>query len=259
MTLQRLLHLLITLVLAVAFGPLVWANPATATVAVAANFSAPMQQLKPLFEKTTSDRLKVVIGSTGQLYAQISNGAPFDVFLAADQRRPRLLGKSGQGLERTRFTYATGRLTLWSADPDRVGRDGAATLKAGQFQHLAMANPKLAPYGLAARQALEKLGLWRTLQPKLVQGENIGKTFQLVATRNAELGFVALSYVLNPRNAQPGSRWDVPAKLYQPIRQDAILLKHGADNPAARAFLAFLQKPATRRRIERYGYAVPKG
>jgi len=227
-----------------------------ALVAVATNFAEVMETLAPTFEAATGHRLRVSSGSTGKLYAQIMNGAPFDVLLAADQRRAELLEASAQGVPGSRFSYAVGRLTLWSADAGRIGPDGAAALTHGNFKHLAMANPKLAPYGLAAQQTLASLGLWDALQGRIVQGENIGQVFSLVATGNAELGFVALSAVLTPRNRRPGSRWDVPVDLYRPIRQDAVLLMHGADNAAARAFLVYLKSVETRKVIAAYGYGA---
>lgn len=228
-----------------------------ATVAIAANFAEPMERLEAMFERRSGHALKPVIGSTGKLYAQITNGAPFDVLLAADRERPARLEEDGHGLAGSRFTYALGRLALWSADPDLI--EGEQTLRAGSFRHLAIANPKLAPYGLAARQTLEALGLWQHLQPKVVRGENVGQAFQMVETANAELGLIALSYVMSARNATSGSRWDVPADLHEPIRQDAILLEHGADNSAARAFLDFVRQPEAQAVLERFGYALATG
>jgi molybdate transport system substrate-binding protein len=223
-------------------------------VAVAANFSEVMERLETDFERDTGHELTVAIGSTGKLYAQITHGAPFDVMLAADQRRPELLESEGFAVAGSRFTYALGRLTLWSPVEGRVDADGEATLRAGKFRSLSLANPDLAPYGMAAKETLENLGLWKALEKKLVMGENIGQAYALVASGNAELGFVALSYVLSPRNEQPGSRWDVPVDLYSPIRQDAVLLSRAADNPAARALLSFLKSEAARKVIESYGY-----
>ena len=227
-----------------------------ATIAVAANFSEVIGHLTSAFENQTPDKLRVVIGSTGSLYAQITHGAPFDVMLAADQRRPRLLEESGGAVAVSRFTYAIGRLTLWSTNPDGVGSDGAKTLADAHFRKLAMANPKLAPYGEAAREVLVTLGLYNKLAPRIVTGANIGQTFTLVETDNADLGFVALSYVVSPRNKTRGSRWDVPQTMYTPIRQDAILIRRAKDNPTARAFLAFLKSPAAIRTIRDFGYEV---
>jgi len=194
------------------------------------------------------------IGSTGKLYAQIENGAPFDVLLAGDQDRPERLVASGLADPTSRFTYAVGRLTLWSADPERIPADGQHALRHGSFR-LAIANPELAPYGAAARQTLQALGLYEQLRGRIVMAENIGQTHALVATGNAELGFLALSFLLSPRNTMTGSRWDVPDDLYAPIRQDAILLKRAMSNPAARDLLEFLRSSAARRAMADYGYA----
>lgn len=232
------------------------ARAAEALVAVATNFAEVMAALVPRFEADTDHRIRVSSGSTGKLYAQIRNGAPFDIFLAADRRRPELLESAGAAVAGSRFTYAIGRLVLWSADANRIGADGAAVLRRGDFRHLAIANPKLAPYGLAAQQALSALGLWDPLKDRIVQGENIGQVFSLVATGNAEIGFVALSAVLSPRHKVTGSYWNVPVNLYEPIRQDAVLLSHGAENAAARAFLGYMKSAAARSVIARYGYGA---
>lgn len=229
---------------------------AEALVAVATNFSDVLKTLDPKFETASGHRLRFSSGSTGKLYAQIVNGAPFDIMLAADTRRPELLEASVHGVAGSRFTYAVGRLALWSEDSARIGADGASALKGANFKHLAMANPKLAPYGMAARQTLESLGLWEALQGRIVLGENIGQAFSLVATGNAELGFVALSALKSPGSAKGGSRWDVPLDLYKPIRQDAVLLAHGRENPAAQAFLAFLQSADARKIIATFGYGA---
>jgi molybdate transport system substrate-binding protein len=225
-----------------------------ALVAVAANFAEVMERLEVEFERASGHDLTVAIGSTGKLYAQITHGAPFDVLLAADRERPERLESEGLAVAGSRFTYAVGRLTLWSPEAGRVGADGEATLRAGAFRSLALANPDLAPYGAAARETLRRLGLWETLAGKIVTGENIGQAHAMVASGNAELGFVALSSVLSPRNRQPGSRWDVPADLHAPIRQDAVLLTRAAGNPAARAFLSFLHSEPVLALLESYGY-----
>lgn len=245
-----LLSLLLVLSLA---GP---AAAAEAVVAVAANFAEVAELLEKDFEAASGHSLSLVAGSTGKLYAQIANGAPFDVFLSADQEAPVRLEKDGQAVARSRFTYATGRLALWSPEPGRIGKDGAATLREGKFRNLAIANPDLAPYGKAAQQALEKLGLWGRFQGRIVKGETIGQAHAMVASGNAELGFVALSSVLSPRNAAKGSRWDVPADLHAPLRQDAVLLKRAAGNPAARGFLAFLRGAKAQALLESYGYRI---
>jgi molybdate transport system substrate-binding protein len=232
------------------------AMAAEALVAVAANFKDVVDALVPRFEQQSGHELRVSIGSTGQFYSQIVQGAPFDAFLAADQERPARLEREQRAVAGSRFTYAVGRLTLWSPDPERIAGDGAVTLERGDFRRLAIANPELAPYGAAAIEVLRSLGLAERLRPKIVMGEDIGQTFGLVATGNVELGFVALSYVLAPQNERPGSRWDVPAGLYSPLRQDAVLLEHGADNAAARAFLEFLGSDEARAEIERRGYGT---
>lgn len=232
------------------------ASAADALVAVAANFSEAAEHLATNFEDTSKHTLTITTGSTGKLYSQIRHGAPFDILLAADQHRPQLLETASLAVAGSRFTYAIGRLTLWSLDPDCISAAGPATLRAGTFDKLAIANPDLAPYGAAARETLKVLGLFNTLRHRIVMGENIGQAHALVATGNADVGFVALSYVLSPRNRQKGSRWDVPQHLYTPIRQDAVLLKRGIDNPAALAFLDYLKTKDSRAVIESFGYAV---
>lgn len=258
LSVPKRLHAAVCTIFMLAFAavPSEQARAAEALAAVATNFAEVMDALGPRFEAATGHRLRVSSGSTGKLYAQVRNGAPFDLFLAADQRRPELLETAGHAVSGSRFTYAIGRLTLWSADKDRIGADGAAVLRRDDFRHLAIANPKLAPYGLAAQQALTALDLWKPLQDRIVQGENIGQAFSLVATGNAELGFVALSAVLSPRHKVTGSRWDVPVDLYEPIRQDAVLLSRGADNIAARAFLGFIQSAEARGIVARFGYGA---
>lgn len=229
------------------------AIPAEAIIAVASNFLETAEQLAVRFERQSAHELTLTAGSTGKLYAQITQGAPFAALLAADQERPRRLEQAGLAVKRTRFTYARGRLALWSADETRIVRDATA-LSTGRFSALAIANPDLAPYGVAAREALQRLGIWDSVESRIVFGENIAQTFTFVATKNAELGLVALSQVLSARIRNAGSRWDVPVTLYDPIRQDALLLKHGADNAAARAFLEYLQTSAAREMIRAAGY-----
>lgn len=228
----------------------------SALIAVAANFAETAQSLAPAFNAETGHELTLTIGSTGKLYAQITKGAPFDALLAADQERPRRLLEEGHAVPGTRRTYATGQLVLWSPDPDRIGQNGEETLANGDFEHLAMANPDLAPYGLAAAQALDHMGLRDRLSDRIVMGQNIGQTFSMVATGNAALGLVAGSYAASPRNTAPGSVWPVPAAYHDPIRQDAVLLAVGADNAAARAFLDYLHSDAAREVITRFGYGV---
>ncbi|WP_324732827.1 molybdate ABC transporter substrate-binding protein [Pseudomonas paeninsulae] len=224
-------------------------------VAVAANFTAPIQAIAPAFAKATGHTLVAAFGATGQLYAQIQNGAPFEVFLAADASTPAKLESAGLGVAGSRFTYAIGSLVLWSAKADYI--DGsAAVLKANQFKHLAIANPKAAPYGLAARQVLDKLGLSAALQSKLVEGQSITQTLQFVSTGNAELGFVALSQVYQDGQLGSGSAWAVPDELYEPIKQDALLLKKGEHNPAASALIEYLKGPQAAAIIKSFGYKL---
>lgn len=230
------------------------ASAEQALVAVATNFAEVAQRLESEFEAGSGHEITLATGSTGKLYAQIINGAPYDLLLAADQERPRLLEKSGDAVAGTRVVYAIGRLTLWSADADRDLTLGRETLEKGKFRSLAIANPKLAPYGAAAKETLQSLNLWDSLESKIVMGENIGQAHAMVATGNAELGMVALSYVLSLRNKQPGTRWDIPAHLHAPIRQDAILLTHGAGNVAATAFLKFLQTEGVQATVKSLGY-----
>lgn len=225
-------------------------------VAVAANFAEVVEELKPAFEKSSGHTLQATTGSTGKLYAQIKAGAPFQLLLSADAKTPELLESENAGAPGSRFTYAVGKLTLWSSDPSRISADGAFALRASDVRHIAIANPDLAPYGAAAREVLQALGLWDTLKSKIVMGQNIGQTHAMVATGNAQLGFVALSAVLGPRATDKGSRWDVPQNLFKPIQQDVILLNAGRGSDAAVAFLAFLKTPEARAVIERYGYGI---
>lgn len=232
------------------------ARAETAMVAVATNFAEVMQRLEADFEAASAHAVTVSTGSTGQLYAQIAHGAPYHVLLAADQQRPAALEQRGLAVSGSRFTYAIGRLVLWSPQPGLVEADGAATLRAGAFRRLAIANPVLAPYGAAARQVLERLDLYAPLRERIVMGENIGQTHALVATGNAELGFVAMASLQRPDQPAHGSRWAVPQQLHDPIRQDAVLLARGADNAAARDLLAYLRSPPARALIRRFGYGV---
>jgi molybdate transport system substrate-binding protein len=229
------------------------AHAGEVTVAVASNFTAPMQKLAPLFEKDTGHKLVLAFGSTGGFYAQIKNGGPFHVFLSADDETPLKLEKEGFAVKGTRFTYATGQLILWSKQPGFVD-EKADVLKSGKFQRLAMANPKLAPYGAAALETLQKLGLLQQLQPKLVQGDNIAQTYQFVSTENAQLGFVALSQVYADGKLLQGSGWRVPSHLHAPIQQDAVLLSAGENNPAAKELLAFLKTDKAKALIQSFGY-----
>lgn len=229
------------------------AQAAEVSVAVAANFTAPMQKIAAAFEHDTGHKAVLAFGSTGRFQAQISNGAPFDVLLAADDETPLKLEREGQGVAGTRFTYAVGRLVLWSRQPGLVDDQGAV-LKTGTFTRLALADPKLAPYGAAAIETLTRLGLLEQLRPKFVQGENIGQAYQFVATENVPLGFVALSQVFADGRLTQGSAWVVPASLHRPIRQDALLLARGQGKPAALALLAYLRGEKARSIIRSYGY-----
>ena len=222
-------------------------------VAVASNFAGAAREIASRFEQETGHRAVIASGATGKHYAQITNGAPFDVFLAADAERPERLESSGIALPGSRFTYALGELVLWSPRPGYVDPDGRV-LETGDFRHLAIANPKIAPYGRAAREVLTAAGLWEALQPRLVRGENIAQTFQFVGSGNAELGFVAQSQVQRPDRAIYGSRWEVPPSLYTPIVQQAVLL---ADDAAARAFARYLQSAEARKIIRDFGYGLP--
>lgn len=231
------------------------ARPEEALVAVAANFAEALQHLEADFEAASEHRITSVSGSTGKLYAQITSGAPYDVLLAADQVRPARLENEGWIVNGSRFTYALGAIALWSADPQRIGADGAAVLRAADFRRLAIANPALAPYGKAAVQALTALDVYDAVSERIVMGENIGQTHVLVATGNAELGIVAQSYVSSQRNKSAGSRWNIAPELHDPIRQDAVLLKRATKNTAAREFLVFLRSDANRNRIRVRGAA----
>lgn len=222
-------------------------------VAVASNFTAPMKLIASEFEKTTGHRALLSFGATGKFYAQISNGAPFDVLLAADDETPARLEKDGFAVAGSRFTYATGRLVLWSAQAGLVDDQGEV-LRTGRFKHLAIAAPKLAPYGTAALQTLSKLGLQLLLAPRLVQGESIGQAFGFVTSGNAELGFVALSQVLEAGKIKSGSGWVVPESLHSPIRQDAVLLAQANNKPAAAMLMTFLKTDQAKAVIRAFGY-----
>jgi len=224
-----------------------------AQIAVAANFTAPMKAIIAAFEEDTDHEVKASYGSTGKLYAQIKNGAPFEALLAADQKRPMLLEEEDVAAPGSRFTYAIGSLVLWSADADLV-EDGPALLKAGDFNKLSVANPKLAPYGEAAMQTMEALGVKEALEPKLVMGENIAQTYQFVDTGNAKVGFVALSQVMAGGEITKGSGWIVPGDLHEPIRQDAVILESGKDNSAVTELIAYLQGDKARGIIHAFGY-----
>ena len=222
-------------------------------VAVAANFTAPMKLIAAEFEKDTGHKAVLSFGSTGKFYSQIINGAPFGVLLSADDETPARLEKENAAVDGSRFTYAIGKLVLWSADPGKVDAQGEV-LKKGNFKKLAIAAPKLAPYGAAAIATLTKLGLLASLEPKLVTGESIAQAFSFVSTGNAELGFVALSQVYENGKLKSGSAWIVPASLHSPIRQEAVLLTHAKDNKAAVALLAFLKTEKAKAVVRSFGY-----
>ncbi|OOZ39240.1 molybdate ABC transporter substrate-binding protein [Solemya pervernicosa gill symbiont] len=222
-------------------------------VAVAANFTDVARELVPLFKQTTGHTASISFGSTGKLYAQIGNGAPFGVFLAADSERAWRTEASGLAVEGTRFTYAVGRLVFWSSTSGQFN-EGESYLRSASFKRVAIGNPKTAPYGHAAKQVLEHLSLWSEVEPKLVRGESIAQTFQFTATGNVDAGFVALSQVKGWR--ERGTLWTIPQKYYSPIEQQAVLLSKGRDNPAAIAFVDFLRSVAARKVISSYGYGV---
>jgi len=222
-------------------------------VAVAANFTAPIQAIAKDFEKDTGHKLVASFGATGQFYAQIKNGAPFEVFLSADDTTPEKLENEGETVKGSRFTYAIGTLALWSPKAGYVD-DKGEVLKKNDYKHLSIANPKAAPYGLAATQVLAKLNLTEATKGKLVEGQNITQAFQFVSTGNAELGFVALSQIYKDGKVSNGSAWIVPANLHDPIRQDAVILNKGKDNAAAKALVDYLKGPKAAAVIKSFGY-----
>jgi len=222
-------------------------------VAVAANFTAPMQAIATQFQKDTGHKALLAFGATGKFYAQVRNGAPFEVLLAADDETPARLEAEGHAVAGTRFTYAVGRLVLWSARAGLAGGSGDI-LKSPDYRHLAIANPKTAPYGAAAMTVLDKLGLRAAVQARIVQGESIAQAYQFASTGNAELGFVALSQVWRDGKFTAGSGWIVPPHLHEPIRQDAVLLAKGRANPAARALLDYLRSHKAQALIRSFGY-----
>lgn len=224
------------------------------SVAVAANFTAPMQKIAAEFEKDSGHKAVLSFGATGKFYAQINNGAPFGILLAADDTTPAKLAQEGKAVGASRFTYAIGQLVLWSKQAGYVD-DKGAVLKTGDYRHIAIANPKLAPYGLAAMETLKHLGLTDQVTPKVVQGENIGQTYQFAASGNAQLGFVALSQVMEDGKLREGSAWVVPSTMHEPIRQDAIVLNSAKDNAAATALMEYLKGEKARTIIKSYGYA----
>lgn len=225
------------------------------SVAVAANFTAPMNAIAAEFARDTGHQATLAFGASGKFYAQIRNGAPFQMLLSADDETPAKLEQEGLSVPGSRFTYAVGTLVLWSAKMGYVDARGEV-LKQGQFNKLAVANPKLAPYGKAAVEVLTGMGLLDAVTAKLVQGENIAQTYQFVMTGNADLGFVALSQVMKDGKIASGSAWIVPAKLHAPIRQDAVILSTGKGNPAAAALLQYLKGGKAKAIIKSYGYEI---
>ena len=223
-------------------------------IAVASNFLLPLKALSKNFKESTGHKVVVISGSTGKLYAQIKQGAPFDILLAADSIRPELLEKEGIGVPGSRFTYAVGRLALWSADSTLPLKNDLQVLNHKNFRYLAIANPKTAPYGKAAEQVLRKKGFWEQIQNRLVRGENISQTFQFVMTGNADIGFIALSQLR--KNQGRGFSWIIPQERHDPIRQQGILLKRAKTNKAARQFLNFIKSNRIQKQIQSYGYSL---
>ncbi|WP_035382699.1 molybdate ABC transporter substrate-binding protein [Ferriphaselus sp. R-1] len=224
--------------------------------AVAANFQKPMEEIAAAFQKDTGHTVKLSFGSSGKFYAQIKEGAPFDLFLAADVKYPKLLEEEGWALKDTRFVYALGKLVLWSAQPGLVDSKGAVLAK-GKFNKVSYADPKLAPYGLAAQETLQKMKLWDSIQSKMVTGDSIGQAYQFIASGNAELGFIALSQITKDGKVSEGSYWLVSPELYNPIEQSATLLTKAKDNDAAKALLAYLRgNKKALAVIEKFGYGL---
>lgn len=232
------------------------AHAAEVRVAVAANFAAPMQKIAQAFEKDSGHKVQLAFGSTGGFYAQIKHGAPFHLFLAADEKTPLKLEQEGLGVAGSRWTYAVGRLVLWSKQAHLVD-DKGGVLKTQKFQRLAIANPKLAPYGIAAIETLNHMGVLQNVHPKVIQGDNIAQTYQFVASENAALGFVALSQVMHEGTISQGSAWVVPESLHAPIRQDVILLTHAKEDAAAKALLHYLRSDKIKAIIRAFGYSLP--
>ena len=256
---RRLPSLVIAAILALglAAGPRLVAHAAEATVAVATNFLLPLRSLAEEFTARTGHALRISSGSTGQLYAQITNGAPYDVFLSADAARPLRLEEAGATLPGTRRTYALGRIVLWSAQPGRVDAGGAEALGTLGNGKIAIANPEVAPYGVASQETLERLGFWEPFQDRLVRGINVAQVFQFIGTGNAAMGFIAMSQLGGRPEGAEGSIWIVPAEIHGPIRQDMVLLKRAEGNEAALAFLDYLAAPDILARIESFGYSIP--
>ncbi len=251
MPLSRLAFVVPALVVCLS-GPSAFAEQTS--VAVAANFTGPAKEIAVAFKEKTGHEAVLSFGASGPFYAQIEQGAPFEVFLSADDERPKMAVEKGFAVPESRFTYAIGKLALWSKNASlTLGED---TLRAGKFEKISLANPAAAPYGVAAVETMKALNVYDTLQPKIVLGGSIAQAFQFTETGNAEVGFVALSQIINVKE---GSRWVVPQNLYTPILQDTVLLKTGMNNAAAKAFLDFLKGPEARAIIERHGYEIAGG
>jgi molybdate transport system substrate-binding protein len=223
-------------------------------IAVAANFTDASKIIAKLFEKQSGHTTKISYGSTGKLYSQIEHGAPFELFLAADTKRPIKAEKEGLAVADSHFVYAKGKLVLWSIKPG-LFKEGESFLKSGEFKHIALANPKTAPYGQAAEQVMQQIDVLEKIRPKLVKGDSISQTFQFTATGNADAGFIALAQ-MKAWKGESGSLWEIPSNYYAPIDQAAVLLKKGESNPAATDFLAFLKSDEAQAVIESYGYGV---
>lgn len=248
---MRFLNLVLGLILCLFFS--LSASAERITIAVASNFTAPMKSLVAAFEQTSKHKIRVAYGSSGKFYAQINQGAPFALFFSADQAKVSALIAQGLADEKTRFTYAVGRLVLWS-NRDNLFLDGQHFLATDKYNKLALANPRLAPYGSAALEVLSSLGLLQQSKAKWVQGENIAQTYQFIHSGNAELGFVALSQVMRTGKVAHGSYWQVPSQLHQPIKQDAIVLNSAKNSAAAKAFIRFMHSKAAKQIIAQYGY-----
>lgn len=227
-----------------------------ALVAVAANYAGAAKAVAAAFTKDTGHTVQITTGATGKLYAQIAEGAPFAVMLSADAGTPARIEAEGLGVAGSGFTYAIGRLSLWSPDADRIGSDPKAALEAADTLFIAIANPDLAPYGVAAREAMQAMGVWDAVLPKIVMGENIGQTFSMVGSGAAQVGFVATSAVQGPGIAPAGSLYDIPQAMFTPIRQDAVLLNPGKDNAAALAFMDFLKGDTAKGIAQSFGYGT---
>ena len=248
---------LVVAIVALLFGTMANSvNAGEVNAAVAANFTKPMQEIVAQFEKKTGNTVKLSFGSSGKFYSQIKQGAPFDVFISADVKNPKLLEDDGTAVKGSRFVYAQGKLVLWSKQSGFVDAKGAV-LHDGKFNKLAYADAKLAPYGLAAKETMEKMGLWDSLQGKLVTGESIAQTYQFAASGNAELAFIALSQITKDGKVMDGSYWLVPGDHYSPIEQSAELLTAAKDKAAAQALLDYLKSDEARKVISSYGYGLP--